>query len=143
MAITAKIRMSGENMKAKTFLTPEEIRDRLFYFRDTAHDFHHQTKGGWEHDALGKLYEALDEFADDITEEMMGYMDGKRIGGLMRIPSPKYGGHESSVKMVKDLLEFAHELYEWGGDNKFCSIENRAQDLSGLAAKTIYRLTLS
>ena len=39
MAITAKIRMSGEDVKAKTSLTPEEIRDRLFYFRDAAHDF--------------------------------------------------------------------------------------------------------
>ena len=143
MAITAKIRMSGEDMKAKSSLTPEEIRDRLFYFRDAAHDFHHQTKGGWEHDALGKLYEALDEFADDITEEIMGYMDGKRLGGLTRIPAPKYGGHESSVKLVKDLMDFAYELYEYGGEKKFCSIENRAQDLSGLGAKTIYRLTLS
>lgn len=143
MAITAKIRMSGEEVKAKTSLTPEEIRDRLFYFRDAAHDFHHQTKGGWEHDALGKLYEALDEFADDIAEELMGYMDGKRIGGLTRIPVPKYGGHESSVKLVKDLMDFAYELYEYGGEKHFCSIENKAQDLSGLGAKTIYRLTLS
>ena len=143
MAITAKIRMSGEEVKAKTSLTPEEIRDRLFYFRDAAHDFHHQNKGGWEHDALGKLYEALDEFADDITEEIMGYMGGKRLGGLVRIAVPKYGGHESSVKLVEDLKDFAYEVYEWGGEKKFCSIENKAQDLSGLAARTIYRLTLS
>ena len=53
MAITAKIRMSGEEVKTKTSLTPEEIRDRLFYFHDAAHEFHQQTKGGWEHDALG------------------------------------------------------------------------------------------
>ena len=143
MAITAKIRMSGEEVKSKTSLTPEEIRDRLFYFRDTAHDFHHQTKGGWEHDALGKLYEALDEFADDITEEMMGYMGGKRLGGLVRIASPKYGGHESSVKLVEDLKEFAYDLCEFADEKKFIDIENKAQDLSGLAAKTIYRLTLS
>ena len=143
MAITAKIRMSGEKEEVKTSLTPEEIRDRLFYFRDAAHDFHHQTKDGWEHDALGKLYEALDEFADDITEEIMGYMGGKRLGGLIRIAAPKYGGHESSVKLVEDLKDFAYQVYEWGEEKKFCSIENKAQDLSGLAAKTIYRLTLS
>ena len=143
MAITAKIRMSGEEVKAKSSLTPEEIRDKLFYFRDAAHDFHHQTKGGWEHDALGKLYEALDEFADDITEEIMGYMDGKRLGGLMRIPAPKYGGHESSVKLVKELMDFAHNLCEFADEKEFIDIENKAQELSGLAAKTIYRLTLS
>lgn len=145
MAITAKIRMSGEEKehKAITSLTPEAIRDRLFYFRDAAHDFHHQTKGGWEHDALGKLYDALDEFADDITEEIMGYMEGKRLGGLTRIPVPKYGGHESSVKLVKELLDFAYDLCEFAEEKKFIDIENKAQDLSGLAAKTIYRLTLS
>jgi hypothetical protein len=143
MAITAKIRMSGEEVKHKSSLTPEEIRDRLFYFRDAAHDFHHQTKGGWEHDALGKLYEALDEFADDITEEIMGYMDGKRLGGLVRIPAPKYGGHESSVRLVKEIIEFAHNLCEFAEEKEFIDIENKAQDLSGLAAKTIYRLTLS
>ena len=143
MAITAKIRMSGEEMKVKSSLTPEEIRDRLFYFRDAFQDFHHQTKGGWEHDALGELYEALEGYADDIPEELMGYMDGKRLAGLVRLPAPKYGGHESSVKLVKELMDFAYELYEWAGEKHFCDIENKAQEVSGLGAKTIYRLTLS
>ena len=143
MAITAKIRMSGEEMKSKISMTPEEIRDRLFYFHDAAHDFHQQTKGGWEHDALGKLYDGLEGYSDDIPEKIMGYMDGKRLAGLVRLPAPKYGGHESSVKLVKELMDFAYELYEWAGEMKFCDIENKAQELSGLAAKTIYRLTLS
>jgi len=102
MAITAKIRMSGEEVKTKTSLTPEEIRDRLFYFHDAAHEFHQQTKGGWEHDALGKL-----------------------------------------VKLVKELLDFSYELYEFACEKKLLDVENRSQELSGLAAKTIYRLTLS
>ena len=143
MAITAKIRMSGEDMKSKISMTPEEIRDRLFYFRDALQDFHHQTKDGWEHKALGKLYEEIAVYADDIPEELMGYMDGKRLAGLVRLPSPKYGGHESSVKLVKELMDFACDLYEWAGEKKFCDIENKAQEVSGLGAKTIYRLTLS
>ena len=143
MAITAKIRMAGEEMKSKISMTPEEIRDSLFYFHDAAHDFHQQTKGGWEHDALGKLYDGLEGYSDDIPEKIMGYMDGKRLAGLVRLPAPKYGGHESSVKLVKELMDFAYELYEWAGEKKFCDIENKAQELSGLAAKTIYRLTLS
>jgi len=143
MAITAKIRMSGEEAKVKTSLTPEEIRDRLFYFHDAAHEFHQQTKGGWEHDALGKLYEGLEDFSDDIPEKMMGYMDGKRLGPLNRIAAPKYGGHESSVKLVKELLDFSYDLYEFACEKKLLDVENRSQELSGLAAKTIYRLTLS
>jgi hypothetical protein len=74
---------------------------------------------------------------------MMGYMDGKRLGPLNRIATPKYGGHESSVKLVKELMDFSYDLYEFACEKKLLDIENRSQELSGLAAKTIYRLTLS
>ena len=40
-------------------------------------------------------------------------------------------------------MDFAYEVYEWAEEKHFCDIENKAQDLSGLGAKTIYRLTLS
>ena len=145
MAITAKIRYGGgeKEEKKESKLTPEFIRDRLFYFRDAAHEYHQQTKGGWEHDALGKLYEGVAEFEDDIPEKIMGYMGGKRLGSLNRMPIPEYGGHESSVKLAKELIDFAYEVYEWAGDNHYCDVENKAQELSGLAAKTVYRLTLS
>lgn len=145
MPITAKIRSysSGrEDMKSESKLTPDLIRDRLFYFRDAAHEYHQQTTGGWEHDALGKLYEGVSEFQDDIPEKIMGYMGGKRLGKLNRIQVPQYTSAADSVKLAKDLIEFSHELYEWAGEKQFCDIENLAQSLSGLAAKTVYRLTL-
>lgn len=124
-------------------LTPELIRDKLFYFRDAAHLYHQETKGGWEHDAMGKLYDAIADYQDDIPEKIMGYMGGKRLGGLSKIDVPEYKGHESSVKLAKDLIDFAYEVYEWAGENKFCDVENKAQELSGVAAKTVHRLTLS
>lgn len=129
--------------ETKSKITPELIRDKLFYFRDAAHLYHQETKGGWEHDAMGKLYDAIANYQDDIPEKIMGYMGGKRLGGLNKIPVPDYKGHESSVKLAKDLIDFAYEVYEWAGENKFCDVENKAQELSGVAAKTVYRLTLS
>ena len=130
-----------EEMKSK--ITPELIRDKLFYFRDAAHLYHQETKGGWEHDAMGQLYEGIASFEDDIPEKIMGYMGGKRLGTLNRIDVAEYKGHESSVKLAKELIDFAYEVYEWAGENKYCDVENKAQELSGLAAKTVYRLTLS
>jgi hypothetical protein len=145
MAITAKIRSYSEReekMEKKERLTPELIRDRLFYFRDAAHFYHQETKGGWEHHALGKLYDGISDYQDDIPEKIMGYMGGKRLGKLNRIQVPEYQSAADSMKLAKDLIDFAYEVYEWAGDHKFCDVENKAQELSGLAAKTVYRLTL-
>ena len=132
-----------ENEKSKMKMTPEYVSDMLFYFHDAAHKFHQDTMDGWEHDAMGKLYESLVEFKDDIPEELMGYMGGKRLKGLNKIDLPDYKNKQDSVKLCEEIILFAYELYEWAGDKKYCDIENKAQDLSGVAAKTIYRLTLN
>ena len=146
MAITAKIRSYSEREdkeeKKESKLTPDLIRDRLFYFRDAAHFYHQETKGGWEHDALGKLYDGIADFEDDIPEKIMGYMGGKRLGKLNRIQVPDYSSSADSMKLAKELIDFAYEVYEWAGEHKFCDVENLAQSLSGLGAKTVYRLTL-
>ena len=146
MAITAKIRSYSEREdkeeKKESKMTPDLIRDRLFYFRDAAHHYHQETKGGWEHDALGKLYDGISDFEDDIPEKIMGYMGGKRLGKLNRIQVPEYSSSADSMKLAKDLIDFSYEVYEWAGEHKFCDIENLAQSLSGLGAKTVYRLTL-
>lgn len=143
MAITAKIRYSSEREdKKESKLNAELIRDRLFYFRDAAHEYHQQTKGGWEHDALGQLYKGVEDFQDDIPEKIMGYMGGKRLGKLNRIQVPEYSSSADSMKLAKDLIAFSHELMVWAEDHEFCDIENLAQGLSGLGAKTVYRLTL-
>lgn len=145
MATLLKYRKEGEKEieSKEPKLNPEEIRAKLFYFHDTAHLFHQETKGGWEHDALSTLYTSLVDFKDDIPEKIMGYMGGKRLGKLDKLPVPEYKNHDSSVKLAEELIDFAYELYEWAGEKKFCDIENIAQSLSGLGAKTIYRLTLS
>ena len=124
-------------------MTPEYIRDMLFYFQDAAHKFHQDTTDGWEHDAMGKLYEKLVGFKDDIPEELMGYLGGKRLKGLNKIDIPDYKSKQDSIKLCNEIIGFAYELYEWSGEKKYCDIENKAQDLSGVAAKTIYRLSLN
>lgn len=128
--------------EAKVNMTPEEIRNKLFYFHQAAHVFHQDTKNGWEHDALSKLYTDLIDFKDDIPEKIMGYMAGKRLSSFKSLPVPEYTGLESSNKLVKELMAFSRSLEEWAEQNEYCDIENMAQALSGLGAKTMYRLTL-
>lgn len=129
------------NLKINS-LTPEYIQSKLFYFHDTAHKFHLDTRSFAEHKALDSLYKGLVDFKDDISELLMGYMDGKRIGKIKIGDIPEYSKSES-MKLVDELKDFSIELEKWAESKEYCDIENTAQSLSGLAAKTIYLLTLS
>ena len=123
-------------------LTPELIQGKLFSLRTQAHKLHLDTRSLGEHKALGKLYEGLGGFADEISEKLMGYQKGKRIG-VPELEKLQPYSNEAVSKLVKDGMDFSYALYEWSGKKKYCDLENIAQSLSGLFAKTEYLLTLS
>jgi len=132
-----KVRKEG----AATSITPEYIKSKLFSFADLAQHFHLETKSFAEHKALQELYEGLNGFRDEIPEILMGYLNGERIG-VVKIEQLKEYSQEAVRQLIADIIDFAYDVYEWAGDNKYCDIENNAQDLSGLAAKCGYLLTL-
>lgn len=120
-------------------MTTEEIAGKLTFFQEQIHLIHWQTRSFAEHQALGKLYEFIQDFKDDVVEKLMGYT-GKRIQGLkIEIIDPKC----DSMKMVDSIQKFSKELEAFGDSSKFGDISNLAQTLSGEAAKTKYLLTLS
>ncbi len=123
-------------------LTPEYIQSKLFSFHNKAHKFHLDTRSYAEHKTLDTLYTELVSFKDDICELIMGYMDGKRIGKVTLDEVPEYS-HAESLKLAKDIKAFSYELEMWAEEKKYCDISNVAQSLSGLAAKTLYKLTLT
>lgn len=123
-------------------LTPEYIQGKLFSFADISHKYHLDTMSYAEHRAIGKMYEALVGFKDEVSEKLMGYMGGKRIGKIKLDEIPEYS-KGSAKTLSEDILEFSYELYEWAGKKKYCDIENIAQSISGLASQTIYLLTLT
>ena len=133
--------MALVKIKKADELTPEEIQNRLFYFSNVFHKYHLDTTSYAEHKALGKLYESLIEFKDSICELLMGDMDGKRIGKLKLEDVPEYS-KDNCEDLLDDLKEFSYQLYQWAESKKYCDIENRAQELSGKTATTIYLLTL-
>ena len=122
-------------------LTPESIRDMLYFFVNAAKNMHLETKSFAEHKAFGEFYDKLADFQDDCLEKLMGYMGGKRLGAPKIAEIPEYT-EKSAVQLVDEVGEFAYSLYEWAEEKKFCDIENMAQSLSGDAAKTAYLLTL-
>jgi DNA-binding ferritin-like protein len=123
-------------------LTPELIQAKLFSMRTQAHKFHLDTRSYAEHKALSELYSKLGDFSDEISEKLMGYQKGKRIG-VGKLDELQVYSQDAANKMVKDGMDFSYALYEWAGNKKYCDLENIAQSLSGLFAETAYQLTLS
>jgi DNA-binding ferritin-like protein len=120
-------------------MTIEEIAGKLAYFHEQIHMIHWETRSFAEHTALGKFYEFLQDFKDDVVEKLMGYT-GKRIQSLKIDPIlPK----TDSMKIVEDVMKFSKDLEAYGDSVKFGDISNLAQSLSGETAKIKYLLTLS
>lgn len=141
MASLLKVRKEeGGEMKSK--LTPESIQSKLFYLSDAAHKLHLDTKSFAQHKALGKLYEGLIDFRDEISEKLMGYMDGKRIGSIKVGVLPEFTD-KAAMELAKEVRDFGAELEEFAEEHEYCDISNIAQSLSGLGASTVYLLTLT
>jgi DNA-binding ferritin-like protein len=122
-------------------LTPETIAGKLSFFYEQLHLLHWQTTSFAEHDALGKIYDKLGDLQDEIVEKIMGYK-GTRVKAY-KIDVLKDYSKGAPMQVVSDLITFAKQLEEYGETNKMPDIENIAQSLSGEAAQTKYRLTLS
>lgn len=133
------IKLFPEEMKASASgMTLEAVASKLTYFHEQLHLLHWQTNSYAAHQALGGLYEYVHSFKDGVIEKLMGYT-GKKPKAFKLEPLKE----TTPEATVKELENFAYSLYEWAGENRYCDVENLAQELSGEAAKTLYLLTLS
>jgi DNA-binding ferritin-like protein len=133
----AKSLFPDEMMKSGE-LNLEIIAGKLTYFHEQLHLLHWQTKSYAQHKALGKIYEYVQDFKDDVVEKLMGYT-GKRPGAIkleqLTATDPN--------AVVTALMDFASNLKRYAESNSYHDIANLADALSGEAAKTKYLLTLS
>ena len=122
-------------------LTLESVASKLTYFQEQIHLLHWQTFGGFEHAALGDMYDLIFSIKDEIVEKIMGYQD-KRIKSFKIEPLQDYS-LGASVTLASQIIEFAKQLQEFGKISNMPDIENISQSLSGNVAKIKYRLTLT
>lgn len=120
-------------------LNPDKIRDMLFYFHDQAHFNHLQTTSFARHKALDILYTSLVDVKDSISELLLGYIAPQRFS---KTNTPPVRKEVTDEQLVDSLCEFADKLYEYGEHTKWWALSNQAADLSGLAYKVRYLLTL-
>jgi len=130
-----------EEMMKSGELNLETIAGKLSFFYEQLHLLHFQTTSFAEHEALGKIYDKVGDFQDEIIEKIMGY-SGRRIKAY-KIDALKDYSPGAPNQVVKDLVSFSKSLEEFGESNNMPDIENIAQSLSGEAAQTLYRLSLS
>jgi len=133
----AKSLFPDEMMKSGE-LNLETIAGKLTHFHEQLHLTHWQTKSYAEHQALGGLYDYVQDFKDGVIEKLMGYT-GKRPAPYKIEPLINCTGNEC----VSNLLSFASSLKSYAEANSFHDISNLADALSGEAAKTKYLITLS
>lgn len=127
--------------KGGSELSLDKIKAKLNYFELQLHELHWQTKSFAEHSALGTIYDKVFDLKDEIVEKIMGYT-GTRTKSMPVEPIKDYAVGMSE-KVVSELEAFAKQLEAFGEANNMPDIENIAQSLSGEAAQTKYRLTLS
>jgi hypothetical protein len=122
-------------------LSPDSIATKLTYFELQLHNLHWATRSYAEHKSLGKLYEAVIDFKDEIIEKIMGYSGTRaKVGNPGQLKDYAPGVSE---QVISELISFAKQLQNYGATNNMPDIENVAQSLSGKAATTKYLLTLS
>lgn len=119
-------------------LTLETIASKLTYFQEQIHLLHWQTNMYSEHKALGRLYEYIQDFKDELIEKLMGYT-GKKPAVYKLEPLSA----STSNVVVNELISFAKSLKEYGEMNCYQDVCNLSDSLSGEAAKTKYLLTLT
>ena len=124
--------------EASSDLSVEGIAAKLSYFHEQLHLLHWQTTSYAEHKSLGKLYEYVQSFKDEVIEKVMGYT-GKRPAAFKIDPLTNC----TPESCVNDLMMFASKLKAYGDVNNYHDLGNLADSLSGEAAKTKYLLTLT
>ena len=126
------------NKVSKEELTLESVASKLTYFQEQIHLLHWQTNMYSEHKTLGKLYEYIQDFKDELIEKLMGYT-GKKPAIYKLEPLST----STSNVVVDEIISFAKSLKEYGETNCYQDVCNLSDSLSGEAAKTKYLLTLT
>lgn len=112
-----------------------ELCGNLLHCRDVIHLNHWKVRGDGSfaaHEALGDLYDALQDHADDITELIQSYV------GVMSITVPQSTAEAPLPYLEKTRTMLVSKLK--GMETEMPDVSNKLQDLIADISKTIYKL---
>jgi DNA-binding ferritin-like protein len=114
----------------------ENIIRNLFMAQRAAHVHHWKVKSFAQHLALGELYEALIEFADELMEMYMGATGTNDI--QISQSDPNHFSEQDAVEFIRQLHTVLGELATSFPQEGF--LVNKYQELQGLVARIKYKL---
>jgi DNA-binding ferritin-like protein len=112
-----------------------EFCGNMLACRDIIHLCHWKSKGTGsyaEHSALGDLYDAMQDHADNITELIQSYkgiMDISVPGAKVTAPLPYLEKYRTELISMIETME-----------SEMPDVSNKVQDMIGDISKTIYKL---
>lgn len=120
----------------------ENIIRNLFMAQRCAHVHHWQTKSFAAHLALGELYEALVEFADELMEMYMGGPGGtdSPYGATIKVAQsdPNHFSEQDPLEFIGQLHRVLGELSTSFPQEGY--LVNKYQELQGFVARVKYKL---
>lgn len=128
----SKLKAMAKTAKSDNYGT---FCSELFACADIIKIAHLKAKGPGsyaQHVALGELYDALTDMADDITETIQGYKGILTIS----IPATSFQEPVSYIKSKRASLISMLEKVE----EEMPDVSNKLQDLIGIMSRTLYKL---
>lgn len=128
----SKLKAMAKTAKSDNYGT---FCSELFACADIIKIAHLKAKGPGsyaQHVALGELYDALTDMADDITETIQGYKGILTIS----IPATSFQEPVSYIKSKRASLISMLEKVE----EEMPDVSNKLQDLIGVMSRTLYKL---
>lgn len=110
----------------------------LLHASTLAHMLHFTQTGPGSfarHQALGELYDGLEDMTDTLTEQYMGC-----YGVLKSFPDKEFKFQKDPVKFTRGLFEMIENGRKSVGDDS--SLQNTIDELERLVSTTYYKLTV-
>lgn len=122
----------------KKTLSEQDIFSRLHALLMQVKASHYATRSYAAHKAFDRTYKGLDDLADSISEQIIGYTGIRPEKFVLGSLEPL-----SATDMASMLCNFADELEAWAVAGRYPNIENLSQELSGVGAELKYLATLT
>lgn len=118
--------------------TEQDIFNQLHSLLMQTKVSHYATRSYSQHKALDRTYKNLNDLADSISEQIIGY-SGTRIevfnlGNVQAI---------AAADLANMIVNFGKDLQHWAFNKQYANIENLAQEISGVGAELKYLSTLA
>lgn len=107
----------------------------LLMAQRTAHMWHWKVKSFSQHMALGELYEALTDFADELMEMYMGKYGAD---GHIELSDPSMFSEQDPIEFIRQLNTVLDELATSFPQDGF--LVNKYQELQGIASQIKYKM---